>query len=154
MATEVKDCVVHRAVGNNDNDINNNDDDDDKKKKKKNDDDGGGDDDDSNKNDDDDDDDDDNNNNNNSLKMMLKIMITITITLKLKGAIRDLLTASRTVLNTYAQGATAQLCANHVQHMGRLSPCNISCATWYERTAHLLNLIDEIVYILTLSNWL
>ena len=42
----------------------------------------------------------------------------------LKGAVRDfysLLTAPRTVSNTYAQEARAQSSANHVQHIERLS---------------------------------
>ena len=33
----------------------------------------------------------------------------------------NLLTAPRTVCNTYTQVAMAQLCANHVQHIGRSS---------------------------------
>ena len=42
----------------------------------------------------------------------------------LKSAIRDLynlLTAPRFVSNTYAQVTRTQSCANHVQHIGRLS---------------------------------
>ena len=48
----------------------------------------------------------------------------------------NLLTAPRTVSNTYAQVSLAQSCANHVQHIER----NISCATWYEGTAQLTEL--------------
>ena len=61
-----------------------------------------------------------------------KYIIMIT----LKGAIRDfffffnnLLTAPWTVSNTYAQVAWAQSCANHVQHIERLSraTCRDTC---------------------------
>ena len=49
------------------------------------------------------------------------IIIIIIIIIAFKGAIRDffydLLTAPRTVSNTYAQVARAQSCANHVQHI-------------------------------------
>ena len=37
----------------------------------------------------------------------------------------NLLTAPRTVSNTYAQVARAQLCANHVQHIERLSRASV-----------------------------
>ena len=63
-----------------------------------------------------------------------------------KGAIRDfynLLTAPPTVSNTYAQVARAQSCANHVQHIERLSRARVMLgATWYEGTAHLLSLTE------------
>ena len=41
----------------------------------------------------------------------------------------NLLTAPRTVSNTYAQVARAQSCANHVQHIERLSraTCRVTC---------------------------
>ena len=41
----------------------------------------------------------------------------------------NLLTALRTVSNTYAQVARAQPCANHVQHIERLSQatCHVTC---------------------------
>ena len=41
----------------------------------------------------------------------------------------NLLTAPRTISNTYAQVARAQLCANHVQHVERLSRaiCRDAC---------------------------
>ena len=45
-------------------------------------------------------------------------------TIALNGAIRDfyhLLTALETVSNMYAQVARVQSCANHVQHIERLS---------------------------------
>ena len=47
----------------------------------------------------------------------------------------NLLFAPRTVSNTYAQVAPAQLCANHVQH--------VSCATWHKGTAQLLSLTES-----------
>ena len=50
-------------------------------------------------------------------------------------------TAPRTVSNTYAQVARAQPCANHVQHIERLSRASVMLrATRYEGTAQLLNL--------------
>ena len=55
------------------------------------------------------------------------IIIIIIIIIELKGAVRvcfffyNLLTAPRTVSNTYAQAARAQSCANHVQYIERLS---------------------------------
>ena len=55
----------------------------------------------------------------------------LIIIIALKGAIQDLynlLTAPRTVSNTYAQVARAQSCANHVQHIERLS-CATLCFT-------------------------
>ena len=60
--------------------------------------------------------------------MMMMIMIIIAF----KGAIRDydnLLTAPRTDSNTYAQVARAQSCANHAQHIERLShaTCRVTC---------------------------
>ena len=77
----------------------------------------------------------------------MKIIIIIIIIIAFKGAIRDffynLLTAPRTVSNTYAQVAQAQLCANHVQHIERLSRASVMLrATWYEGTAQLLSLTE------------
>ena len=55
----------------------------------------------------------------------------------------NLLTALRTVSDTYAQVAQAQPCANHMQHIERLSRASVMlCATWYEGTAQLLNLTE------------
>ena len=55
----------------------------------------------------------------------------------------NLLTAQRTVSNTYAQVARAQSCANHVQHIERLSRASVMLrATWYEGTAQLLSLTE------------
>ena len=60
----------------------------------------------------------------------------------------NLLTAPRTVSNTYAQVARAQSCANHEQHIERLSSARaMLCATWYEGTAQLLSLAVEIAFI-------
>ena len=69
------------------------------------------------------------------------------IIIAFKGAIRDffynLLTAPRTVSNTYVQVARAQPCANHVQHIERLSRASVMLrATWYEGTAQLLSLTE------------
>ena len=60
------------------------------------------------------------------IMMMMMMMIIIIIIIELQGSIRDfffynLLTALRTVSNTYAQVAQAQSCANHVQHTERSS---------------------------------
>ena len=50
---------------------------------------------------------------------------------------------ARTVSNMYAQVARSQSCANHVQHIERLSRAHVViCATWYERTAQLLSLTE------------
>ena len=57
----------------------------------------------------------------------------LLIVIAFKGAIRDffdnLLTAARTVSSTYAQVDRAHLCANHVQHIERLSraTCRATC---------------------------
>ena len=69
------------------------------------------------------------------MMMMIMIMTTTTTTIRrrrrrrrrriaFKSAIPDfynLITASRTVSNTYAQVARTQSCANHVQHIERSS---------------------------------
>ena len=55
----------------------------------------------------------------------------------------NLLTALQTLSNRYAQVARAQSCANHVQHIERLSRASVMlCATWYEGTAQLLSLTE------------
>ena len=55
----------------------------------------------------------------------------------------SLLTAPRTVSNTYAQVARVQSCANHVQHIERLSHASVMLrATWYEGTTQLLSLTE------------
>ena len=51
-----------------------------------------------------------------------------------KRDLYNLLTAPRTVSDTYVQLARAQSCANHVLHIERL--CNM-CVTWCEGTAEL-----------------
>ena len=69
------------------------------------------------------------------MMMIIIIMIMIIIT-ALRGAIQDfffnnLLTAPRTVSNTYAQVAWEQLSANHVQHIDSLScaSCSVPLGT-------------------------
>ena len=62
------------------------------------------------------------------------IIMIIIMMIAFKGAIPqffcNLLTALRTVPNTYAQVAWVQLCANHVQHIGRLSRATcVPCRT-------------------------
>ena len=86
------------------------------------------------------------------IMIIIIIMITTTTTttttttaiivIAFKGAIRDfdnLLTAPRTVSNTYAQVARAQSCANHV-HTSRAYHVKhvVLRATWYEGTVQLL----------------
>ena len=53
------------------------------------------------------------------------------IIITLKGAIRDFYNLLRTVSNTYAQLAREQSCANHVQHIERLSraTCSVPLGT-------------------------
>ena len=56
--------------------------------------------------------------------LMIIIVIIIIIIITLKGVISDfynLPTAPQTESNTYAQMAHALSCANHVQHIERLS---------------------------------
>ena len=53
----------------------------------------------------------------------------------------NFLTAPRTVSNSYARVARTQLCANHVQHVERVSRATC-CVTWYEGTARLLSLME------------
>ena len=79
--------------------------------------------------------------------ILLLILILLIMIIAFKGAIQDyfyiLLAAPRTASKTYAQVATAQSCANHVQHIERLSRANVMLrATWYERTAQLLSLTE------------
>ena len=72
------------------------------------------------------------------IMMMMIIIIIITTTTATTTTIiivfkfeifYNLLTAPRTVSNTYAQVARAQSCANHVQHIQRLScaTCRVTC---------------------------
>ena len=59
------------------------------------------------------------------------IIIIIIIIIALKGTIRgfyNLLTTPRTVSNTHTQVARAKSCANHVQHIQRLSHATCSGA--------------------------
>ena len=70
----------------------------------------------------------------------------IIIIIAFKGAIRDFLQSPHSAancLNMYAQVARAQPCANHVQHIERLSHASVMLrATWYEGTAQLLSLTE------------
>ena len=64
----------------------------------------------------------------------------------MNGAIRDFLQSRHSAancLNTYAQVARPQTCANHVQHIEHLSraTCRDS-ATWYGGTVQLLSLTE------------
>ena len=71
------------------------------------------------------------------------IIITIITSKALFEIFYNLLTAPRTISNTYAQVARAQPCANHVQHTERLSRASVMIrATWYEGTAQLLSLTE------------
>ena len=61
--------------------------------------------------------------------LVVRRPLPLLIIIALKGAIRDfhnLLTAPRTVSNTYAQVALARSCAGHVQHIERLSRATCS----------------------------
>ena len=63
------------------------------------------------------------------MMMMMMMMTMIIIIIALKGAIRDfynLLTAPRTVSNMYAHVARVRSCANHVQHIERVSRVTFS----------------------------
>ena len=69
------------------------------------------------------------------MMIIIIIIIVIIIIVALKSPNRDsfyfLLTAPRTVSNTYAQVAWAPSCANHVQHIQRLSraTCHVTRGT-------------------------
>ena len=81
-----------------------------------------------------------------AIMMMMMIIIIIIIIIAFKGAIPDfffynLLIASRTVSNTYAQVTLAQSCANHVPHAYHMQHVLLR-ATWYEGTAQLLSLTE------------
>ena len=55
----------------------------------------------------------------------------------------NLLTAPGTASNTYAQAARVQPCANHMQHIERLSRASVMLrASWYKGTAQLLSLTE------------
>ena len=73
-----------------------------------------------------------NNNNNNDNRIQRRDLRFFTI-----------LTAPRTVSNTYAPVAWAQSCANHVQHIECISRASVTLrAMWYEGTAQLLSLTE------------
>ena len=65
--------------------------------------------------------------------VVVVVVVKVIIITAFKGVIRyffyNLLTAPRTVSNTYAQVAWAQSCANHVQHIQRISraTCHVTC---------------------------
>ena len=84
---------------------------------------------------------------------LLPCNIIIIIIIALKGAIQDffnLLTAPRTVSNMY-KWPRAQSCANHVQHIERISHASVMLrATWYEGTAQLLSLTELKSHLLEL----
>ena len=65
------------------------------------------------------------------MMMMMMMIIIIIIALKAQFEIYYLLTAPRTVSNTYAQVAREQSCANHVQLIECLSraTCNVPHST-------------------------
>ena len=75
----------------------------------------------------------------------MMMMMMMMMMMAFKGTTRDfhnLLTALQTVSNTYVLVAWAQSCANHVQHIERLSRATTLCATWHEGTAELLSLTE------------
>ena len=66
----------------------------------------------------------------NDKRRLIIIMIIIIIIIAFKGAIRDFLESPYcTVSNTYDQEAREQPCANHMQHIERLSraTCRVTC---------------------------
>ena len=73
------------------------------------------------------------------LLLMMKMMMIIMI-MALKGA-NHLLTAPRAVSNTYTQVTRAQSCAITCNMRALITFC-MSCATFFEGTAQLLNLTD------------
>ena len=78
-----------------------------------------------------------------SIIIIIIIIIIIAFKCAIRNFLHNLLTAPRTVSNMYAQVAWAQSCADHVQHIERLSRASVmSCATWYEGTAQLLSLTE------------
>ena len=90
-------------------------------------------------------------------------LIIIIIIIALEGANQDyynLLNALRTVSNTYTQVARAQSCANHVQHIGRLScvTCYVPRGTkeqlsyWVWQSSNRINL-SFILLAETINRW-
>ena len=74
------------------------------------------------------------------------VVVVVVVVVVFKGenrAFYNLLTAPRTVSNTYAQVARAQSCANQVQHIERLSRASyrVTC-TWYEGRSKPLGLTE------------
>ena len=73
-------------------------------------------------------------------------IIITTITFAFKGATRDFLQSPHSAANCLQHirsSGPAQPCANHVQHIERLSRASVMPrATWYEGTAQLLSLTE------------
>ena len=86
---------------------------------------------------------------------IVALIIIIIIIIAFKGAIRNFLQSLHSAancLNMNAQVARAQLCANHVQHIKRLSRAIVMLrATWYEGTAQLLSLSWNRIYLSFIS---
>ena len=72
--------------------------------------------------------------------------IIIIIIIAFKGAIRDFLQSPHSAANCPTctlKWPGSQPCANHVQHIERLSRASVMLrATWYEGTAQLLSLTE------------
>ena len=78
-----------------------------------------------------------------AVMMMMKVTFITMIIIIAFNNNNHLLTAPRTVSSTYVQVAQAQPCANHVQHIERLSRASVMLrATWYEGTAQLFSLTE------------
>ena len=98
-----------------------------------------------------------------NVEMLLLLILLLLLLIVLKGAKRDaynLLTAPRTVSNTYAQMTRTHSCANHVQHQ---ITCNTSSAYHVQHVVcHLVRRDSsavkfdrvEISFISALSYWL
>ena len=77
------------------------------------------------------------------MMVVVVVMMMMIIIIAFKGAIPDfynLLTAPRTVSNTYAQVARVQSCANHVHWA--LITCSMPRAIWHEGKAQLTSLTE------------
>ena len=82
-----------------------------------------------------------------TVMMMMMIVIKTMIIIASKGSNRDfykLLTAPRTVSNTYAQLTRALSFANHVQRIERFSRATCRYTTLYEGTAQLHIKFDRV----------
>ena len=87
--------------------------------------------------------------------IIIIMIVIIIIIIAFKGANRDFFTM-RTVSNTYAQVARAQSCANHVQHIERLS--RATCVTCHsvrrDSSATKFDRVEIAFFFLVLFNWL